>query len=368
MTGSHTIDPTMPFGAAAQAAVDATIDHLNDNHPDTVLLVARHLRPDAVDVVDAEIAMVDRLAATFVTRDRSQTSHEVQLLFPAPVVEAHEVQEHLLAALAGARAAADPAEPLTSLEREIQVTASLPTVHGRVVSVSRLAPNLLEVTLGGFVGYPLEGGDEFVYVMVSHEPGGISAGYGTDDYRDQAADDLVRGAYYTVRRSRPEVGEIDLWVVEHDHPGSVAAWMMQASSGDPVALWGPRRGFRVADDAMHVLLVADETGFAAVAAVLDALPADRRASVVLECVDADHRPVLPDHPGLEVIWVDRGDDAPGLRNRLLETVMSISIVVDAAFGAGESRQISAVRRHVRGVLGVPASRVLMTGYWRRPVA
>jgi NADPH-dependent ferric siderophore reductase len=365
MTGNNTIDRAVPFSPAVQAAIDATVDHLNDNHADTVLLLARHLRPDAVD---AEIATVDRLAATFVVRDRLQASHAVPLVFPAPVGEAHEVQEHLLAALTEARAAADPAEPLTSLEREMQVTASLTTVHGRVVSIGRLAPNLLEVTLGGFADYPLEGGDEFVYVMVSHEPGGISAGYRMDDYRDQAADDAVRGAYYTVRRWRPAVGEIDLWVVEHDHPGSVAAWMMQASSGDPIALWGPRRGFRVPDDAQHLLLAADETGFAAVAAVLGVLPVDRRATAVLECIDADHRPPTPGHPGLEVIWVDRGGDAPGLRNRLLDAVTSLTLVPDAAFGAGESRQISAVRRHVRQAFGVPAARVLMTGYWRRQVA
>lgn len=365
MTGNNSLDGAVPFEPAVQAAIDATIDHLNDNHADTVLLLARHLRPDAVD---AKIATVDRLAATFVIRDWLQASHAVPLVFPAPVGEAHEVQEHLLAALAAARSAADPAAPLTTLEREMQATAALPTVHGHVVSVSRLAPNLLEVTLGGFAGYPLEGGDEFVYVMVSHDPGGISPGYGMDDYRNQAADDPVRGAYYTVRRFRPAVGEIDLWVVEHDHPGSVAAWMMQASSGDPIALWGPRRGFRVPDEAQHVLLVADETGFAAVAAVLDGLPADRRATAVLECIDADHRPPMPDHPGLEVIWVDRGGDPPGLRNRLLDAVTSIMLVPDAAFGAGESRQISAVRRHVRQMVGVPAARVLMTGYWRHQVA
>jgi NADPH-dependent ferric siderophore reductase len=365
MTTNNTIDRTAPFEPAARAVIDATIDHLNDNHADTVLLVARRLRPDAVA---AEIATVDRFAASFVIRDRTQASHAVPLVFPTPIDEPHEVQEHLLAALAAARAAANAVEPLTSLEREMQVTASLPTVHGHVVSVGRLAPNLLEVTLGGFAGYPLEGGDEFVYVMVSHEPGGISPGYGMDNYRDQAADDPVRGAYYTVRRSRPAAGEIDLWVVEHDHPGSVAAWMMQASSGDPIALWGPRRGFSLPNNAQHVLLVADETGFAAVAAVLDVLPADRRATVVVECVDADHRLALADHPGLEMIWVDRGDDAPGRTNRLLDAVASVAAVPDAAFGAGESRQISAVRRHVRRVLGVPASDVLMTGYWRRQVA
>jgi NADPH-dependent ferric siderophore reductase len=249
---------------------------------------------------------------------------------------------------------------------ELPRTAELTTLHGHVQAVSRLSPNLLAVTLGGFVGYPLEGGDEFVYVLVSHEPGGISPAYDMDDYRNQADDDPVRGAYYTVRASRPAVGEIDLWVVEHDHPGSVAAWMMQASPGDPLALWGPRRGFRVPDDSRHLLLVADETGFAAVAALLDALPADRGATAVLESVDADHRPSMPDHPGLDLFWIDRCGEP--LRSRLLDTVRSITSVTsvpDAVFGAGESREISAVRRHVCRVLGVPKSRVGMTGYWRR---
>lgn len=268
--------------------------------------------------------------------------------------------------------ASDPVDPATAPTRRGRAAgASVPTpatVHGRVASSRRVAPNLLEVTLSGFADHPSEGGDEFVYVMVSPGPGGIPAGYGMEQYLARAADDPVRGAYYTVRRSRPALGELDLWVVAHDHPGSVAAWMAGASAGDPVALWGPRRGFQPPDDVEHVLLVADETGFAAVAAVLEALPADRRATAVLECVDADHRPVLPAHPGLEPIWTHRGADAPGRTNRLLDTLRSTSIVTDAAFGAGESRQIGAVRRHVRRVLGVPAGRALMTGYWRRQAA
>lgn len=267
-------------------------------------------------------------------------------------------------AMRQAREAADPAEPLTSLVQELKATAALATVHGRVVNVRRITPKLLEVTVAGFEDYPLGGGDEFVYAMISPAPGGISPSYRMDDYRDQAPDDPVRGAYYTVRRSRPEAGEIDLWVVEHDHPGSVAAWMVAAAPGDRIALWGPRRGFQVPGDAEHVLLVADETGLAAVAALLDHIPPACRVTAMLECVDAAHRPALPAHPALEVAWVDRGD-VPGATNRLLGAVMSaVTGVPDAAFGAAESHQISAVRRHVRKVLGVPAARVLMTGYWR----
>ena len=354
--------PTELDDATAAAAVEATLDHLNEHHADTVLFVARHLSPGAVD---AALVRVDRTAAVFGVRDGVEL-REVRLVFPAPIEAAHELQAHFFATLASARAAVSADEPLTSLEREMQATASLRTVHGRVAGVERVVPGLLQVTLAGFDDYPLQGGDEFVYTMISHADGGIPPSYDMSDYRDQADDDPVRGAYYTVRRARPDVGEIDLWVVEHDHPGSVAGWMMAATPGQPLALWGPRRGFRPPEDAQHVLFVADETGFAAVAALVEALPGDRRATAVLECRGAAHRPPMPHHPGLEIVWVDRGDEAPGVTNHVLDAVRAVvTTAPDAAFGAAESRQISAVRRHLRHTFGVPAARMSMTGYWRR---
>ena len=124
--------PAAPGGTtlddATAAAVEATLDHLNENHADTVLFVARHLAPG---VVDAEVVRVDRTAAVFGVRDGVEV-REVRLVFPAPIEAAHEVQTHFFATLAAARAAASTDEPLTSLEREMQLTASLRTVHGRV--------------------------------------------------------------------------------------------------------------------------------------------------------------------------------------------------------------------------------------------
>lgn len=245
-----------------------------------------------------------------------------------------------------------------------EAAAAFPTVHGRVVRSVALTQRLREVTLGGFAGYPLMGGDEFVYVMVSAASAGIRSGYGMREFLRQEPGDPVRGAYYTVRRARPSIGEIDLWVVDHGHAGAVGSWLSSASAGDPIALWGPRRGFEVPGDSHHVLLVADEAGFAAVAALIDGLLPDCRATAVLETVDAAHRPSLPGHTGLEIVWVDRGADAPGANNRLLSAVQQLPQRPDAAFGAGESRQMTAVRRHVRDVVGIPADRVMMTGYWR----
>ena len=264
----------------------------------------------------------------------------------------------------------------TTVTRQEDLGA-LVTVHGRVARVVRLVGDLLEVTLTGFPDYPALGGDEFVYTMVSAEPAGIRPDYGIDDVRRQDPGDPVRGAYYTIRRSRPDRGEIDLWVVAHGHPGSVGAWMAAARPGDPVALWGPRCGFVAPDDMRHLLLVADETGLAAVAALVEQLPVDQCATAVLECASPAHRPPMPAHPGLTIHWVDRGAAAPGRHDLLLQATKrvaapdrvavergAVGVAFDAVFGAGESRRITRVRRYVRDVLGIPAERTLATGYWR----
>ncbi len=256
--------------------------------------------------------------------------------------------------------------------------SALPTVHGRVVARRRFTEDLLEVTLAGFGavdGRPwmdrLTGGDQFVFALVSPEPGGIRPGYRLADLLERRPGDPVRGAYYTVRRARPEVDELDLWVVDHGAPGSVGEWMRTAASGEPVALWGPRCGFRIPDDTRRALFVADETGFAAVAALIDQLPADARATAVIECRGDAHRPSVPPHPGLDLIWVDRGDDAPGTVNRLLPVVGSLvasspDAGFDAVFGAAESRHVTEIRRFLRP-LGLGADRSMLTGYWRREV-
>jgi NADPH-dependent ferric siderophore reductase len=349
------------FDPETREHVDVLREHLNGTHADTVLLVARHLRHD---VTAADLAGVDPLGAVFAVRHDGSTedgaTDPVRLDFAMQVSTAYDVRRQLLSAVGAARAAVGDAVPLTSLESELQTTATLPTVHGHLRRRRRLTPSMLEVTVGGFHDYPLRGGDEFVYVMVSPEPAGITPTYSMVDFRERVEDDPVRGAYYTVRRARPSLGEIDLWVVDHDHPGSVAAWMATAAPGAPLAFWGPRRGFEIPHAAARALLVADETGLAAVAALIEHAPPGIVLCAVLE--------VVVDHPLLRTVWVGRGSDAPGTVNRLLDVVrreITSDGVPDAAFGAAESHQVSAIRRVLRSEAGLPAHAVSMTGYWRR---
>jgi NADPH-dependent ferric siderophore reductase len=352
------------FDHATRQQIDLLVEHLNARHADTVLFAARDLEPGALD---ATLASVDRAGAVLTVRNVDGDT-TVRLPFAQDAADAYDVRQHVIAAIDAARLRADPAVPLTSFEAELRATAALPTVHGFVRHLHALTPSIIEVTVAGLYDYPLGGGDEFVYVMVSPEPGGIPPSYRMADFREQAAGDLVHGAYYTVRRSRPDAGEVDLWVVEHDHPGSVAEWMRNAEPGAPIAFWGPRRGFEIPQEVRDVVLIADETGLAAVAALIEAAAPTQEIVAVLESVGAHHRPPMPQHPNLRIVWVDRGDDAPGTVNRLLDAVRAEvnegRVVPGAAFGAAESRQISAIRRYLRAEVGLAASVVSMTGYWR----
>lgn len=355
------------FDEASIVHVDAVVEHLNANHADTVLFIARSVagRVDTGSWNSAEVTGVDPDGATVTIDRHDRTPHTIRVEFASRAASATDVQGHLFAALAAARAA-NPDAPLTSIEAELAITASLPTTHATVAGVRDLTPTMLEVTVGGLDDWPAAGGDEFVYVLVSHADGGIDPRYDMSRYRESDPSDPVRGAYYTIRRTRPSAGELDLWVALHDHPGSVAAWMRSASVGHRLALWGPRRGFEFPTDAERALLVADESGVCAVAALIEAAPRDLEIVAIIEGSGPDDRAPLPEHPLLDVHWIDRGDTPAGVGDHLLAAVRDRTDErFDCAFGGAESRRISAVRRHLRHVVGLPAARVSMTGYWRR---
>ncbi len=358
---------TTDLDAEIRALLDETIDHLNGNHADTVLLIARY----AAGFTEAEAAELANVDHAGVDLD-VQIGGERSLMrwdFPQAIESTDEVYDRLYGAIALARAAAGDGAPLTSIEQENAERAHIPTFYTTVVSVSRVTEALIELELsGGLDGFVTMGGDQFFYLMLP-QPGAepIPDGYTMTDYMAQAEDERPVGAYYTVRRWDAERQVMTLWIVEHGHHGGVSGWASSCSVGDRLVIWGPRHSFSPFTDARAQLLVADETGFAAVAAILDETPPGVHSTIVLETVDANRTIELPARTDITVHWVFRGDDEPGTGDRLLSVVRELELDADGlvAFGAAESRQITAVRKYVRHELGIPAARVSMTGYWRR---
>lgn len=358
-----TSDPAIPDA-------DELVEHLNAHHADTVLFLVRHAaaRPDADGAEIAEIGRAGVEIDVIAGADRSRT----RLAFPAVVSVLGDIHDQLVAILAATRDRVGDLEPITSLERELATNREIPTHVTHVADFIDRSPNLREVVLeGGLDRFVSSGRDQFVYLMVRRDARSeVPADHSIAAQAAAAPGTGPIAAYYTVRSWNSVSGRITLWIVRHDHRGSVGDWAGRCEIGERVALWGPRSGAVPRTGTTSYLFVVDESGLGAVAALLDELPPKATAHVIVETVDAEHVVDLPQHSGATVTWLYRGDEAPGTGERLLRAVRSLDLATGRraglfAFGAGEARQMAAIRRHLRHDMGMAASDVSMTGYWRR---
>jgi len=254
----------------------------------------------------------------------------------------------------------------------IDERARIQTFITAVRSTTQVGPNMVQVTVGGgdLVGFEPLGADQFVYVLAP-PPGRdrllIDRHFTWTQYEEMAAAERPVGAYYTVRRWRPDDAEIDLVIVTGGHEGDGSRWAQQTVTGDPVALWGPRRIFDPPADTSRFLLVGDETGVHAIAAILEELPAGSVADVVVEVGDVCDEVPLHRGPNTSITWRHRAGAAAGTSRQLLEVVRDLDITAERAYawGGAESRVMTSIRRHLRDRLGFPPERVAMTAYWRR---
>ncbi|MGB0114144.1 MAG: SIP domain-containing protein [Ilumatobacteraceae bacterium] len=356
-----------PLTPETVAEIDHTLEHFNANHADTVLLLAR-FAADCPEAHDAEAIAVDAEGVDLaVTIDGA--SGLARLRFDGAVTTPADVSAQIVARIAIARAAAGDRMPETSMEEEMALVTNLRTHAAEVVEIRDLSPNLREVVIQGpFEGFVSRGGDQFAYLFVNRGTGDeVPADYSMATWRTADVATRPFGAYYTVRSWDADARRITLWLVRHGHDDGVGGWAGRCQLGERVALWGPRPGFRAPTTLRRHLLVADESGFAAVAARIAELPTDHQVQVIVETVDASHTVELTDRSDVDIQWVFRGDAEPGSGTRLHDAVRALDLDLDGlcAFGAAESHDVSAIRRHLRRERAMPADSVSMTGYWRR---
>jgi NADPH-dependent ferric siderophore reductase len=137
-------------------------------------------------------------------------------------------------------------------------------------------------------------------------------------------------------------------------------------AGEPVGLWGPRTAWAPPAGTDWYLLTGDETGLPAIAAILESLPAGTSAKVFVETTGTTDRVELPADPSVEVTWIDRGPEPAGTTTLLADAVRTMPWPDGTAYawGGGESRAMTAIRKYVRHEIGLPRDAVSMTGYWR----
>lgn len=240
-----------------------------------------------------------------------------------------------------------------------------------VVAVTEVTPGFRQVTVSGdhLATFAPVGPDTFLYLLLP-PPGRTELTIGTDfswdAVPDMSEEDRPVGGYYTLRRWRPEAREIDVWGVVHEGAGPAGTWFETVAPGAPVALWGPRTAFDPPADTDGYLLVADETGLPAVAVILETLSPDTPIVVLAEADTPELAPPLPEHPGATVRWLFREGRDPGTTTLIGDAACTVTLPGEYPYvwGGGESRAMTAVRKHVRRGLGLAREQVSLVAYWR----
>jgi NADPH-dependent ferric siderophore reductase len=177
---------------------------------------------------------------------------------------------------------------------------------------------------------------------------------------------------YTIRDLDPARQRLTMDIVRHgDGPGE--SWVRAARPGDTIEGIGPRGKIFPAQDADWHLFAADESGLAAVFAMISSLPAGTRAIALLEIPEpADEQP-LDAKAHVDLRWLPRtaGDgDGPvrpaGDPERLAAALTGVQLPDGHghAYLFGEARVVLALREMLAS-RGLAADQVSPKAYWGR---
>jgi NADPH-dependent ferric siderophore reductase len=242
-----------------------------------------------------------------------------------------------------------------------------------VRATERLSPAFLSVTLGGPELAHLEpmGRDQTVRLFLPRA-GQERLRMPSRDSEAWMAEVLLmpkasrpRVRNYTVRRVRPELGELDIEFALHAD-GPAAAWARGARPGDPAGVFDMGITYLPPEDAGWQLLVGDESALPAILAILDAAPGSLTGDVFLEVPErADFRTGLRVPEGVTVHWLARDGAGPGAA--ALDAVRRAAPRPGRGYAwvAGESRLATGVRRHLVREWSMPKPDIAFHGYWRQ---
>lgn len=238
-----------------------------------------------------------------------------------------------------------------------------------VLARRQLTPGMVRLTFGGdgLADFSSTGiGDEYLRLFFPHEDTGklhlpVIAEDGRWTYPD--GQDKIRCSTYTVRRFRPDAGELDIDFVVH--AGGVASeWAQRAAPGARITINRPRGLYAPPADIIWQLLVADATGLPALSRIIEQTPRHVQSRVFVEVAEADHQQDLPAHPGATVTWLHKSGNgvAP---SRMEEVVRAVPMPTTPGYVwvAGEQKVVRGIRRFVRSELKLPAERYELVGYW-----
>ncbi|BAV40993.1 siderophore-interacting protein [Mycobacterium ulcerans] len=260
--------------------------------------------------------------------------------------------------------------------------AGRPVHTFEVVGTQQLAPHMVRVRVGGsgfdtFV--PSEFTDSYVkLVFVAHDVdvAALPRPLTLDCFSSLPPEKQPAVRTLTIRRVDAAAREIVLDVVAHGEHGVAGQWAAAAQPGEPVYLMGPNGAYKPDPEADWHLLAGDESALPAIAAALEALPADAVGKAFIEVAGPDDEIELRAPESVQINWVYRGGradlvsaDRAGDHAPLIEAVKTALWLPGQVhvFIHGEAQAVMHnLRPYIRKERGVDAKWASsISGYWRR---
>jgi NADPH-dependent ferric siderophore reductase len=346
------------------------------------------LRAEARIALAGPVQIMDKLCEHFIEHgrvDRSQRSARVEFDFGAASVEADDdglllraegpdatglayvkwsLAEHILEFVEGET-------PHIAWSGDGVAGAPLPYFREmRVVSATNVTPRMRRVRLKGADLARFAIGGLHVRLLFPPKPGIVPQWpVMGEDGRPvwPRGEDRPVMRIYTIREIDVERGEIDIDFVLHGGdvtPGST--WAQQACPGDLVGVLGPGGG--ELPEADWYLFAGDETALPAISRILAELPAECKATVLLEVADASEEQPLHSAAALDIRWMHRNGAPAGTTSLIEDAVRDIAIPSNEGrrfiWAGCEQKSCRCLKKLLRKEWKVPTSEHQVVAYWR----
>ncbi|WP_418202302.1 siderophore-interacting protein [Arthrobacter dokdonensis] len=238
-----------------------------------------------------------------------------------------------------------------------------------VVRKEQLGPHMVRVVAGGPGLAAFEAKDATdMYVKIHFLQPGVDYAEPVDVFglrESMPRDQWPATRTYTVRWVDLAAREIAIDFVIHGDAGLAGPWAEAAAPGDRIIFSGPGGAYRPNPDADWYLFAGDEAALPAMAAAIEALPADAAGRAYVEVDTEDDIQPVAAPAGVEVTWLFRNGATPAQSTQLVDAVAGGTWPdgeVDA-FIHGEREYMKALRDVLFKQRGLARSQVSLSGYW-----
>ena len=173
---------------------------------------------------------------------------------------------------------------------------------------------------------------------------------------------------YTHRGLEVERRELIVDFVAHGDEGPASRWAINAEPGAQLGVLMKPDPKQLVPPAAWYLLAGDATAIPVLGAILEALPATAKATVVIEVHGPEDEQVLQSAAQVDLRWLHNPDPQAG--STLAEVVRGIALPTEDRFAyvATEFSSVRAIRSYLRKEQGWSIDELYAFSYWKAGVA